>query len=59
LRLVSGMETRDLLHDKKLELFKEIEKRAAAIATASGTTITFKNRPPDAANRLLRKKCGE
>jgi beta-ureidopropionase / N-carbamoyl-L-amino-acid hydrolase len=51
-KVVLGMEIRDLSHDKILELFNEIEKRATAIAAASGTTITFKNRPPDATPAL-------
>jgi N-carbamoyl-L-amino-acid hydrolase len=47
-KVVLGMEIRDLSYNKMLQLFKEIENRAANIAAASGTTITFKTRPPDA-----------
>ena len=42
-KVVLGLEIRDLSYDKIWELFHEIEKRAAAIAAAGGTTITFKN----------------
>ena len=41
-------------------MFSEIEKRTATIAAESGTTITFKSRPPDAApaqtDTFLQKK---
>jgi len=47
-KVVVGLEIRDLSYDKVQELYKAIEKRAAAIAIESGTTITFKSRPPDA-----------
>lgn len=42
-KVVLGLEIRDLSADKIQELFTEIEKRAAAIAAADGTTITFEN----------------
>jgi beta-ureidopropionase / N-carbamoyl-L-amino-acid hydrolase len=42
-KVVLGLEIRDLSYDKIWELFHEIEKRAAVIATSNGTTITFKN----------------
>lgn len=47
-KVVLGMEIRDLSYEKVQELYKAIEKRAAAIATSSNATITFKSRPPDA-----------
>ncbi len=42
-KVVLGLEIRDLSHEKIWALFHEIEKRAAAIAALSGTTITFQN----------------
>jgi N-carbamoyl-L-amino-acid hydrolase len=42
-KVVLGLEIRDLSHDKIWDLFREIEKRAADIAKADGTKITFKN----------------
>ncbi|GAA4401511.1 Zn-dependent hydrolase [Nibrella viscosa] len=41
-KVVLGMEIRDLNYDKIWTLFREVEARAAAIAKASGTTITFR-----------------
>lgn len=59
-KVVLGMEIRDLSSNKIKELFSEIEKRTATIAAESGTTITFKSRPPDAApaqtDTFLQKK---
>lgn len=40
-KVVLGLEIRDLVADKIEMLFREIEKRAAAIATESHTTIRF------------------
>jgi N-carbamoyl-L-amino-acid hydrolase len=40
-KVVMGLEIRDLSADKIEMLFREIEKRAAAIATESKTTISF------------------
>ena len=40
-KVVLGLEIRDLSADKIEVLFREIEKRAAAIATESKTTISF------------------
>lgn len=51
-KVVLGMEIRDLSSDKIAELFNQVEKRTAAIAAESGTTITFKSRPPDAVPAL-------
>lgn len=47
-KVVLGLEIRDLSYNKVKELYAAIEKRATVIAMASGTTITFKSRPPDA-----------
>lgn len=41
-KVVLGLEIRDLSADKIEMLFREIEKRAASIATTSKTTISFK-----------------
>lgn len=43
-KVIMALEIRDLSSDKIMQLFRDIEKRAAAIALASGTTITF-NQP--------------
>ncbi len=40
-KVTMGLEIRDLSYDKIWTLFHDIEKSAASIATASGTTITF------------------
>jgi len=40
-KVVLGLEIRDLSYNKIWELFREIEKRAAAIALSNGTKITF------------------
>jgi N-carbamoyl-L-amino-acid hydrolase len=40
-KVILGLEIRDLSAEKIERLFSEIEKRAAAIASASGTKITF------------------
>lgn len=41
-KVVMGLGIRDLSHEKIMQLFKEIENKASAIATASGTNISFK-----------------
>ena len=43
-KVILGLEIRDLSSEKIWKLFHDIEKKAAAIAAASGTTITFQ--PP-------------
>ena len=40
-KVTLGLELRDLSEEKIWQLFHDIEKRAAAIATESGTTISF------------------
>ncbi|HMO63249.1 MAG TPA: M20 family metallo-hydrolase [Ferruginibacter sp.] len=47
-KVVLGMEIRDLSYKKIQELYSMVEKSAAKIAAATGTVITFSNRPPDA-----------
>ncbi len=54
-KVILGLEIRDLSQDKIWELFHEIEKRAAAIATVGGTTITFKNQLLGATPALTNK----
>jgi N-carbamoyl-L-amino-acid hydrolase len=41
-KVVLGMEIRDLSAEKINQLFADVEKKAAAIAEASGTKISFK-----------------
>jgi beta-ureidopropionase / N-carbamoyl-L-amino-acid hydrolase len=41
-KVVMGLGIRDLSHEKIMQLFKEIENKASAIATSSGTNISFK-----------------
>jgi amidase, hydantoinase/carbamoylase family len=43
-KVILGLEIRDLSSEKIWKLFHDIEKKAAAIAASSGTTITFQ--PP-------------
>lgn len=40
-KVVMGLEIRDLSYEKIGKLFQEVERRAEAIAKASGTTISF------------------
>jgi len=40
-KAVLGMEIRDLSYDKVLQIFHDVEKKAAAIAASTGTTISF------------------
>ena len=54
-KVVLGLEIRDLAADKIEMLFREIEKRAAAIATASKTTIRF-DRQANASKPALTNK---
>jgi len=54
-KVILGLEIRDLSHDNIWELFREIEKRAAAIAASSGTTITFNNQSLGATPALTNK----
>ena len=54
-KVVLGLEIRDLSTDRIEMLFREIEKRAAAIATVSKTTISF-NRQANASKPALTNK---
>jgi N-carbamoyl-L-amino-acid hydrolase len=55
-KVVMGLEIRDLVADKIEMLFREIEKRAAAIATASNTTIRFERQANASKPALTDKK---
>ena len=54
-KAVMGLEIRDLNYDKIWQLFAEIEKRAAAIASASGTKISFQHQPNPSKPALTEK----
>jgi N-carbamoyl-L-amino-acid hydrolase len=54
-KVVLGLEIRDLAAEKIEMLFREIDKRAAAIATASNTTIRF-DRQANASKPALTNK---
>jgi len=43
-KAVLGMELRDLSYDKIVQIFHDIEKKAAAIAASTGTTISFQQK---------------
>ena len=55
-KVVLGLEIRDLDAAKIEMLFKEIEKRAATIATDSKTTISFERQPNESKPALTDKK---
>ncbi|WP_410505039.1 M20/M25/M40 family metallo-hydrolase [Hymenobacter sp. BRD67] len=55
-KVVMGLEIRDLVADKIETLFREIEKRAAAIATESKTTIRFERQANASKPALTDKK---
>lgn len=50
-----GLEIRDLSYEKIWILFRDIEKRATAIAASSGTTITFQHQPNESKPALTEK----
>ncbi len=54
-KVVLGLEIRDLSADKIEMLFKEIEKRAAAIAKESQTSISFVRQPNESTPALTDK----
>ncbi|AMJ65006.1 Zn-dependent hydrolase [Hymenobacter sp. PAMC 26628] len=58
-KVVLGLEIRDLSADKIEILFREIEKRAAAIATESNTTIRFERQANASKPALTDKKLQE
>jgi beta-ureidopropionase / N-carbamoyl-L-amino-acid hydrolase len=55
-KVVLGLEIRDLSADKIEMLFKEIEKRAAAIAASSKTKISFERQANESKPALTDKK---
>ena len=54
-KVTMGLEIRDLSYDKIWTLFRDIEKRAAAIAAASGTNITFVHQANESKPALTEK----
>lgn len=54
-KVTMGLEIRDLSYDKIWTLFHDIEKRAAAIAAASGTTIEFQHQANESKPALTDK----
>jgi N-carbamoyl-L-amino-acid hydrolase len=44
-KVTMGLEIRDLSYEKIWQLFREIEKRAASIASSAGVTISFRKEP--------------
>jgi N-carbamoyl-L-amino-acid hydrolase len=44
-KVTMGLEIRDLSYEKIWQLFQEIEKRAASIASSSGVKISFRKEP--------------
>jgi N-carbamoyl-L-amino-acid hydrolase len=59
-KVTMGLEIRDLSYDKIWQLFREIEKRAAAIGSATGTKISFQHQAneskPALTDRALQEK---
>jgi N-carbamoyl-L-amino-acid hydrolase len=58
-KVTMGLEIRDLSYDKIWTLFHDIEKRAAAIAAASGTTISFVHQANESKPALTEKTIQE
>ena len=58
-KVTLALEIRDLSADKITQLFKDIEKKAAAIALASGTTINFIQNSLKTTPALTNKKLQE
>lgn len=58
-KVTMGLEIRDLSYDKIWKLFRYIEKRAAAIAASSGTTITFQLQANESKPALTEKMLQE
>ncbi len=54
-KVTLGLEIRDLSYEKIWKLFRDIEKRAASIATSSGTTITFQHQANESKPALTEK----
>jgi len=58
-KVTMGLEVRDLSYEKIWQLFHDIEKRAAAIASSSGTTISFVHQPNESKPALTDKTLQE
>lgn len=58
-KVTMGLEIRDLNYDKIWTLFRDIEKRAAAIAASSGTSITFQHQANESKPALTDKTIQE
>ena len=54
-KVTMGLEIRDLSYDKIWMLFRDIEKKAAGIASSSGTTITFEHQANESKPALTEK----
>ncbi|WP_080058778.1 M20 family metallo-hydrolase [Spirosoma aerolatum] len=54
-KVVLGLELRDLDYDKIWKLFRDIDKKASAIAMATGTKISFTHQPNPAKPALTEK----
>ena len=54
-KVTLGLEIRDLLYEKIWKLFRDIEKRAASIASSSGTTISFEHQANESKPALTEK----
>ena len=54
-KVILGLEIRDLLYEKIWKLFRDIEKRAASIASSSGTTISFEHQANESKPALTEK----
>jgi len=58
-KVTMGLELRDLSYEKIWQLFHDIEKRAAAIASSSGTAISFVHQPNESKPALTDKTLQE
>jgi len=54
-KVIMGLEIRDLSYEKLWQLFRDIEKKAANIASSSGTKISFVYEPPGSKPALTDK----
>lgn len=55
-KVILGLEIRDLSYEKIWQLFRDIEKKAAAIEVKSGTKITFQYQPNPSKPALTEKR---
>jgi beta-ureidopropionase / N-carbamoyl-L-amino-acid hydrolase len=54
-KVTFGLEIRDLSYEKIWKLFRDIEKKAASIASSSGTTISFEHQANESKPALTEK----